>query len=95
MVEIIDLFLDERKRQEPEMRDALLAKKFDQLSRAAHTIKGSLGSLHALRARAHAQTLELAAKDGDEDICWESLAALEADLVDLEPELRTLRGLVG
>jgi HPt (histidine-containing phosphotransfer) domain-containing protein/CheY-like chemotaxis protein len=91
MVEIIDLFLDERQRQEPEMRNALEAGKFDLVSRLAHTIKGSLGSLHAMRARSHAQELEIAAKQRDEDICWETLAALEADLAQLEPELLALR----
>jgi HPt (histidine-containing phosphotransfer) domain-containing protein/CheY-like chemotaxis protein len=91
MVEIIDLFLGERERQEPEMREALMAKEFEVLSRLAHTIKGSLGSLHALRARSHAQDLEIAAKQGNEDVCWELLAALEADLAELEPELQTLR----
>jgi HPt (histidine-containing phosphotransfer) domain-containing protein len=91
MVEIIDLFLGERQRQEPEMREALLAGQFDLLCRLAHTIKGSLSSLHAMRARSHAQDLEYAAKKGDEDFCWQSLAALEADLAELEPELLALR----
>ncbi len=91
MVEIIDLFLGERQRQEPEMREALMSGEFDLLCRLAHTIKGSLASLHALRARSHAQDLEYAAKRGDEDVCWQSLAALEADLAELEPELLALR----
>jgi HPt (histidine-containing phosphotransfer) domain-containing protein len=91
MIEIIDLFLDERKRQEPEMREALMAGQFDLLSRLAHTIKGSLGSLHAMRARMHAQDLEYAAKQENEDVCWQSMAALEADLAELEPELLALR----
>lgn len=91
MVEIIDLFLDERQKQEPEMREALMSGKFELLCRLAHTIKGSLSSLHAMRARSHAQELEFAAKKGDEDVCWQSLAALEADLAELEPELLALR----
>jgi HPt (histidine-containing phosphotransfer) domain-containing protein/CheY-like chemotaxis protein len=91
MVEIIDLFLDERQKQEPEMREALMAGKFELLCRIAHTIKGSLSSLHAMRAKSHAQDLEYAAKRGDEDVCWQSLAALEADLAELEPELLALR----
>lgn len=73
------------------MRDALLGGQFDLLSRLAHTIKGSLSSLHAMRARAHAQELEYAAKERNEDACWSSLAALEADLAELEPELLALR----
>jgi len=91
MVEIIDLFLGERQKQEPEMREALISGKFELLCRLAHTIKGSLSSLHAMRARSHAQELEFAAKRGDEDVCWQSLAALEADLAELEPELLALR----
>jgi two-component system sensor histidine kinase/response regulator len=91
MVEIIDLFLDECKRQEIEMRDALEAGDFELLCRVAHTIKGSLGSLHGMRARAHAQVLELAARDRDEVACWDSLAALEIGLAELEPELLALR----
>ncbi len=91
MVEIIDLFLGERQKQEPEMREALMSGEFELLCRLAHTIKGSLASLHAMRARSHAQDLEYAAKRGDEDVCWQSLAALEADLAELEPELLALR----
>jgi two-component system sensor histidine kinase/response regulator len=91
MVEIIDLFLEERQRQEPEMRAALTAGDLEALCRLAHTIKGSLGSLHALRARSHAEELEYAAKRADEDVCRRSLAALEVDLAELEPQLLTLR----
>ncbi len=91
MIEIIDLFLAERQRQEPEMRAALMNAQFDLLCRLAHTIKGSLSSLHALRARASAQDLELAAKKADEDACWQLLAGLETDLAELEPELLRLR----
>ncbi len=92
MVEIIDLFLVERERQEVEMREALMAGDFDLLSRLAHTIKGSLASIHAMRARAHAQDLETSAKTKvSEDVCWQLLAALEADLAELEPELQRLR----
>ncbi len=91
MVEIIDLFLVERKRQEPEMVEALMSGKMDVLSRVAHTIKGSLSSLHALKARANAQELEYAAKRGDTDVCERALAALQKDLKELEPILVALR----
>jgi HPt (histidine-containing phosphotransfer) domain-containing protein/CheY-like chemotaxis protein len=91
LLEIIDLFLEERQRQEPEMRSALEIGEFDRLSRLAHTIKGSLASLHAMRARLHAQDLELAAKDCDKGGCWLALAALEADLAQLEHRLIDLR----
>ncbi len=91
MNEIITLFLEERKSQEPEMRIALESGNFELLSRLAHTIKGSLASLHAMRAREHAQDLELAAKQANEDSCQKTLAILEADLAELEPILLALR----
>jgi HPt (histidine-containing phosphotransfer) domain-containing protein len=91
MVEIIDLFLDERQRQEPDMRAALETGDFELLARLAHTIKGSLGSLHALRARSRAQELEIAAKERDEDACWVSFAGLKEALAELEPKLLALR----
>ncbi len=80
LVEVIDLFLAESVDQMREMHEALAAGEYDRLSRAAHTIKGSLSSLHTTAARHHAQELESAAKDGNEQLCRESLSALEDDL---------------
>lgn len=91
LVEIIDLFLADRPDQINEMRTALAAGDYNRLSRAAHTIKGSLGSLHALQARAHVQDLELAAQNREEQVCRFSLAQLEHDLDILEPQLLSLR----
>ena len=91
MVEIIDLFLDERRRQVVEMRECLATQNWNLLSRLAHTIKGSLGSLHATRARARAQELELAAREVNASLCRQSFEILEADLGALEPELVNLR----
>lgn len=93
MIEIIDLFLEERQHQVVEMRTSLAAGDYAMLSRMAHTIKGSLGSLHAVRARCRAQELELAAKAQDGGSCRDSFAALERDLAELEPELLALRAL--
>ncbi len=91
MVEIIDLFFEERQRQVTEMRHALASGNFTQLSRLAHTIKGSLGSLRATRARWGAHELESAASGGDANRCRESFSSFEQDLTELEPELRLLR----
>ncbi len=95
VVEIIDLFLVERLAQVAEMRSALAEGKCDQLARVAHTIKGSLSSLHAALARSHAQELELAAKRQDLAACRSSLITLEADLDILEPLLLALRASPG
>ena len=91
MVEIIDLFFEEGQRQMAEMRVTLANGNFGQLSRLAHTIKGSLGSLRATRARWRAHELESAAGGGDANRCRQSFAAFEQDLIELEPELRSLR----
>ena len=94
LVEIIDLFLDERVTQLNEMRTALAVSDFTRLGRVAHTIKGSLGSLYAGQARMHAQELESAAKRAEAQICHLCLAALEQDLNALEPQLIALRNSV-
>ncbi len=91
LVELIDLYFSERERQSKEMKEALTAGEHERLSRLAHTIKGSLGSLHALVAKANAQWLELAAKAAEHDKCEHYLAALEIDLDILEKELVLLR----
>jgi HPt (histidine-containing phosphotransfer) domain-containing protein len=91
MVEIIDLFFSERERQIPEMENALAAGEYDRLQRVAHTIKGSLGSLHASRARWYAQSLETAAKERKPVECRQLLTAFEQELDRLDPQLLALR----
>lgn len=91
MVEIIDLFLEERKGQVAGMEDCIANEDWDSLSKIAHTIKGSLGSLHATRARARAQELETAAKHGQVDVSLRAHHCLIRDLEALEPELLELK----
>ncbi|MBV8550889.1 MAG: Hpt domain-containing protein [Acidobacteriaceae bacterium] len=87
MVEIINLFLAEQGDQLLAMSDALAGSRFEHLARTAHTIKGSLAALHAMRARHRAQILESAAKEKDEAGCQAALLALEEDLEELKPVL--------
>jgi HPt (histidine-containing phosphotransfer) domain-containing protein len=91
LIEIIDLFLAERTDQINEMRSALGAKDYDRLSRLAHTMKGSVGTLHAAQAKTRAEELELAARKREHAICGPTLAALEGDLEVLERYLLSLR----
>ncbi len=91
LIELIDLFLTERIHQVAEMRQALAAGDYHRLHRVAHTIKGSLSSLHAPVALSDAQQLEQAAKGEEDQVCRFSLAALEQDLDTLEPHLLSLR----
>lgn len=91
MVEIIDLFLEEREQDLTDMTESLASGDLDKLMRAAHTIKGSLGSLHASLARYRSQELETAARSGNQQACISLLGALEDDLKELEPQLLSLR----
>jgi HPt (histidine-containing phosphotransfer) domain-containing protein len=91
MVEIIDLFFEECHTELPAMREALSCSDFDQLNRLAHTIKGSLGSLHAPLGRQRAQDIELAAKARDSRRCGELLGLFEADLAVLNRALTGFR----
>lgn len=90
LLELVNLFRTERERQSPEMREALVKGNLAQLSRVAHTIKGSLGSLQAPAARAEAQLLELAAGKNDRAACERLLPSFERRLDELELELRAL-----
>lgn len=90
LLELIDLYHSERKRQTPEMREALAKGDLTQLSRIAHTIKGSLGSLQAPAARAEAQQLEVAAAKKDRVSCERLLPSFEMRLDELESELNAL-----
>ena len=73
------------------MQRALTAHDYNHLYITAHTIKGSLASLHAALARLHAEELESAAKNDDHQLCTRSLSTLEGDLKVLEPELLSFR----
>ena len=94
MVEIIDLFLEERKGQVSGMEDCVVNKDWDSLSKIAHTIKGSLGSLHATRARSRAQELETAARNCEVEVSLRAHRQLVRDLEVLEPELLDLKDAV-
>jgi HPt (histidine-containing phosphotransfer) domain-containing protein/CheY-like chemotaxis protein len=94
MVEIIDLFLEERKGQISGMEDCFANRDWESLSKIAHTIKGSLGSLHASRARSRAQELESASRNNEADASIRAYHLLLRDLEALEPELLELKDAV-
>jgi HPt (histidine-containing phosphotransfer) domain-containing protein len=94
MVEIIDLFLEERKGQVCGMEDCIANQDWDSLSKIAHTIKGSLGSLHATRARGRAQELETASRNSEIEVSLRAHRQLIRDLEVLEPELLDLKDAV-
>ena len=90
MNEIITIFFEESAAQLKQLHNAFSSKDFHLTSRLAHSLKGSLGSLHAARARHWAQALEAAAVASDEAGCKHCLSALEQSVSALEPRLREL-----
>ena len=91
LVELIDLYRSERNRQSAEMEQALTAGQYESLSRLAHTIKGSLGSLHAVAAKEDAHLLEMAARDRNAAECQQILPRFESKLNVLEQQLLSIR----
>lgn len=91
LIEIIDLFLSEQLVQIAEMQEALTNRQYEHLYLVAHTIKGSLASLHAAVGRLRAEELESAAKEQNHQHCLHLLSALKRDMETLEPALLHLR----
>ena len=91
LVEIIDLFLSEQITQIAGMQEALANEDYGRLYLTAHTIKGSLASLHAGAGRLRAEELESAARECDHQNCVRFLSALKRDMQTLEPALLQLR----
>lgn len=89
--EIIGLFLDESGSQIREMEDCLRTGDFVSLAKVAHTLKGSLGTLHAQRARSRAQSLEVAAMRQIGEESHSHLERLKDELDELRPLLFRMR----
>ncbi len=91
MAEILDLFGAECDEELPVISRCLASEEFERASRVAHSLKGSLGSLHAARARRHAQDLEMAAREANAAACSLSLASLGAEIKTLRAHLLEFR----
>jgi HPt (histidine-containing phosphotransfer) domain-containing protein len=89
--ELIDLFLSEQALQSAELKQAVLDDDFRKTSRVAHTIKGSLASLHAKKARLLAQALEQAAQQENPEQCHDILPQFEQSLDRVSEQLSSLR----
>jgi HPt (histidine-containing phosphotransfer) domain-containing protein len=87
--EIISLFRTESSAQVRDLAIALRAEDFPRVSRLAHSLKGSLGSLYALRARYWAAALETNAAAVNAGRSEQCFAALQSELLELERHLRS------
>jgi HPt (histidine-containing phosphotransfer) domain-containing protein len=88
MREIIAIFFEESAGQMRELSETMAHGDLGRASRLAHSLKGSLGSLHAARSRHWAQVLESAAAAGDSSRGKAALVSLSQAIDELLPDLR-------
>jgi HPt (histidine-containing phosphotransfer) domain-containing protein len=88
--EIVALFLSESSAQVLQIDNALASGDFSRVTRLAHSLKGSLGSLYAVRSRYWANMLEASAAAANGARSEQCFRALRAELAELEPLLRSL-----
>lgn len=90
LLRLIELFDSDRAETIDAIKAGLASKDAKQVERAAHRLKGSLGTLAATAAHAAAFQLEVIGRSGDlsqADSAWQSL---ERELTRLRPELERL-----
>jgi HPt (histidine-containing phosphotransfer) domain-containing protein len=90
LLHLIQLFDNDRADTIDAIKQGLAAKDAKTVERAAHRLKGSLGTLAAMAAHAAALELEVIGRSGDlshADAAWKSL---EHELTRLRPELQRL-----
>jgi two-component system sensor histidine kinase/response regulator len=88
--EVIELFLEDYPGRLTGIREAVWGKEGEKLERAAHGLKGGLGSLHAEAAQAAALQLEQMGRTGELAEADKALAVLEQELDRLRPALLQL-----
>jgi HPt (histidine-containing phosphotransfer) domain-containing protein len=88
MREIVEIFFEESEGQMRDLNETLASGDTTRAARLAHSLKGSLASLHAARARHWAQTVESAAASGDPNASQAALVALSRAIDELTPALR-------
>src|SRR6185503_325760 len=97
--QVLDIYRAEAPTQVKRVRDAASAADEDGLRRAAHTLKGTLGTINAPLAFAAAKRVEDAAASGDVqaacglvDALLTELESLDKALLELKPRPRARRG---
>ncbi len=88
--EIAALFLDDYAVSIKALRDSVRRRDAQAVERLSHSLKGSVANFGASEAVSAAFALESAGRRGDLETASEQLAALEAALQRLRPELENL-----
>ncbi|HIF42270.1 MAG TPA: Hpt domain-containing protein [Planctomycetes bacterium] len=92
IVELIDLFLEDADTRVTALESAARSKDWDQVSRLAHTLKGSSATMGAARFSVACRTVEMEARDGglareSLDYAVESHLSVQFSLVCLRAQL--------
>ena len=90
LADLAELFLEDSPGKMADIRKALEGKDLTGLERAAHSLKGSVGTFGARQAFDAAFALEKTARNGGLAECSRLYAALEAEMETLKPELLRL-----
>ena len=91
MIEMLLTLLDEQGPVlEAALRQAVAGGSLDAISRAAHSMASTYGTLAAMPAFHAAKALERSAREGDSPGGAEAVAVLEAEIAALKPALAEL-----
>jgi HPt (histidine-containing phosphotransfer) domain-containing protein len=91
MVEILLTLLDEQgPLLEAALRRAVGGGRLDEISRAAHSMASTYGTLAAMQAFHAAKALERTAREGDSSGVAEAVTVLETEIAALTPALAEL-----
>ncbi|HWP43182.1 MAG TPA: response regulator, partial [Blastocatellia bacterium] len=88
---LIDLYFESAEEHLSEIRDSVAYRQSERLSKAAHSLKGTLGALCADASSEAARQLEQAGREGRLDEAGQMMIILESELRRLESALLELR----
>ena len=88
---LLEAYLADSERRLLEVADAWAAGDFDALRRSAHSLKGASSNLGANELAGRCQTLEHLARDEITDAVPAAMAAVEAELREVQAVLRSVR----
>lgn len=88
---LVEAYLADSEQRLLEVADAWAADDLDTLRRSAHSLKGASSNLGAIELAGRCQTLEHLARDEITDAVPAAMAAVEAELREVQAALRSLR----
>ncbi len=91
IVEIIDMFINERDERLKTIKQNIDDKDMDALKFNAHSIKGVIANFMADVPRDHAKALEFKGKENDTDGLDELFAKLDKSTLELAENLKEIR----